>query len=565
MPGIIKCPNCGRDIGITEETRFRITCTNCGTGMCPNCRAVLPSGVKYCPQCGFGVGPALPGRAEQPPTTPSFPSPGTVPRLSPRLTGDEEQPPRWQTAGGYITGRQDTYPQQAAPVPSVPHPPDYSTPGTPVPSVSAYPQDYGPPSTPIPSPYSGMQPPLAAGPRMPSGPIPARRFPMAAVVLILIIISLGLLGFAAVNFGWLESPLNAVQGFISGIELPKWLPIGHADTIPPIIQNVSVSNITETSAVVTWETDEPATSQVMVCDPEGGCTWTEPDETLVTTHSVSLSNLKPNIAYKFTATSTDAKENQAIYEGEFTTLSGAAATQPLISGVTTSNPTDVSITINWKTDKPATSQVEYGTTVAYGSTTLLDVQLTTSHSVTITGLKPTTTYHFRVKSKDASGSEATSQDQTFTTRGTVSVAAEEGPEVGKRAPDFTLPDINGKTVKLSDFRGKIVMLKFWVDSQSARNEMPVIQAFYEKWTDAELILLAINWKQTPEDVQKFVTDRGLTFTVLLDEKGEIAAKYRVSPSTYPTTFFISSDGIIKERREASFKNAIQIESIINSL
>jgi peroxiredoxin len=388
---------------------------------------------------------------------------------------------------------------------------------------------------------------------------------MAIVVLILIIIGLGLLSFAAWKLDWLERPLNTVQGFVSGIELPHWLPIGTKDTTPPVISTVELSDITETSAVVTWETDEPATSQVMVCDPEGGCTWTEPDETLVTTHSVSLINLKPNIAYKFTATSTDAKGNQAIYEGEFTTLSGAVATHLLISGVTTSNPTDVSITINWKTDKPATSQVEYGTTGAYGSTTPLDQKQTNSHSITITGLKPTTTYHFRVKSKDASGSEATSQDQTFTTRGTVSVAAEEGPEVGKRAPDFTLPDINGKTVKLSAFRGKIVMLKFWVDSQSARNEMPIIQAFYEKWTGEELILLAINWKQTPEEVQKFITDRGLTFTVLLDEKGEVAAKYRVSPSTNPTTFFINSNGIIKERRDAPLRNEIQIESIINSL
>lgn len=561
MPGIIRCPNCGRDIGITEETRFRITCTNCGTGLCPNCRAVLPSGVKYCPQCGFGVGPALPGRVEQPPTTPSFPAPGTASRPA---TG-EEHPSRWQTAGGYITGRQDTYPQQAAPAPSVPHPPDYSTPGTPVPSVSAYTQDYGTPSSPTPSPYSGMQPPLAAGPKMPSGPILARRFPSAVVILILIIVGLGLLGFAAFKAGWLESPLKTVQGFVSGIELPKWLHIGRADTIPPVISKVEVSSITGTSAVVTWQTDEPATSQVMVCDPGGSCTWTELDETLVTTHSVSLSNLKPNIAYKLTATSTDAKENQAIYEGEFTTLSGAVGAQLLVSGVTTSNITDSNATVKWKTDKAASSQVEYGTTGAYGSATPLDSKTVSDHSVTLTGLKPNTLYHFRVKSKDASGSEATSQDQTLTTRGTVSVAAEEGPEVGKRAPDFTLPDINGKTVKLSDFRGKTVILKFWVDSQSARNEMPVLQAFYEKWKDKELVLLAINWKQTPEEVKKFVTDRALTFPVLLDEKGEVAAKYRVSPSVYPTSFFINRDGIIKEKRDAPLRNETQIESIINSL
>lgn len=563
MPGIARCPSCGRDIGITEDTRFRITCPNCGTSMCPTCRAVLPPGVKYCPNCGFGVGPALPGRAEPPPSAPSFPSPGTVAGPAPRPSASEEHSPRWQTAGGYIIGRKETPFQQSPPTPSAPPQLGYGTSGIPVPSISEYSSEQGSPIPPIPSPYSGSQPSFA-GPRMPSGPIPARRFPIGALVLILIIVGLGLLGFAIWNKGWLERPLNAAQGFVSTIELPRWLPFGK-DTTPPVISNVKVSDITETSAVVSWETDEPSTSQVMLCDDEGGCTWTDLDETLVTSHSVSLSNLKPDTVYKFTATSTDTRENQAIYDGEFKTLPGTTTTLLIISDVTISNITDRSARISWKTDKPATSQVEYGTTLTYGSATPPSTQLTTSHSFTITGLKPNTTYHFRVKSKDASGTEVTSADQTLTTRGVVAVAAEEGPEVGKRAPDFTLKDIDGRTVKLSDFRGKIVILKFWVDSQSARNEMPVLQEFYKNWKGEEFALLAVNWKQTPEEVQKFVTDRELTFTVLLDEQGEVAAKYRVSPSTYPVTFFINSDGIIKEKRDAAFKNTIQIESILKSM
>ncbi|RLC68604.1 MAG: hypothetical protein DRI26_09970, partial [Chloroflexi bacterium] len=73
-------------------------------------------------------------------------------------------------------------------------------------------------------------------------------------------------------------------------------------------------------------------------------------------------------------------------------------------------------TISWVTDEPATSQVEYGETEAYGLVTPLDETLTTTHSVTLTGLDPATTYHFRVKSKDAAGNLAASKDCTFTTR-----------------------------------------------------------------------------------------------------------------------------------------------------
>ncbi len=75
----------------------------------------------------------------------------------------------------------------------------------------------------------------------------------------------------------------------------------------------------------------------------------------------------------------------------------ADITPPVISGVDISHITESSTTMNWTTDEPATSQVKYGTSDAYGSTTLLDDSLTTSHSVTLTQLKPKTTYHFRIR------------------------------------------------------------------------------------------------------------------------------------------------------------------------
>jgi peroxiredoxin len=397
-----------------------------------------------------------------------------------------------------------------------------------------------------------------------TGPIRVRRFP-TALIAILIIALIGSLGFVAFKAGWLESPLSNVQEFVSGIKLPQWLPIGPKDTRPPTIQNVSVSNITMTGAVITWQTDEPATSQVMICDPGGGCTWTELDENLVTNHSVSLSDLKPNTAYHFTATSTDAKENQAIAEGDFTTFAEAGVTTLTISGIKTSNITDVSVTISWVTDKPATSQMEYGTTDAYGSTTTLDQNLTTSHSITLTGLKPSTTYHFKVKTKDASGNEATSQDQTFTTRGTVSVAAEIGPEVGKRAPDFTLPTLDGKNVSLSEFRGKIVIINFWQNTQQSRNDLDDIQAVYDKWPQDKLAILAISWKQTPKDVQSFLDSKPLTLPILIDETGEVAAKYDVIQT--PATFFIDAQGIVRDTEyyPATLKGESQIDSILNSI
>jgi len=90
-------------------------------------------------------------------------------------------------------------------------------------------------------------------------------------------------------------------------------------------------------------------------------------------------------------------------------------TPPIISNVAASNITTSSATINWNTNEASDSQVEYGLTTSYGNTTSLNTSLVISHSVGLSGLSANTLYHYRVKSKDAAGNLATSDDFTFTT------------------------------------------------------------------------------------------------------------------------------------------------------
>ncbi|MGA7678410.1 MAG: redoxin domain-containing protein [Dehalococcoidia bacterium] len=545
MP-IIRCPSCGQEID--ANSRF---CVHCTARICPGCHGPVPPRAIYCPHCGFSVGPAMPGAAEQQPTPPPPPRPFTSSQGGIIGPQPRQQPSYPQTPSTPMPG---AVPQSPAPQPIPPG------------QYGIGDQPSGAPSPPGTMPYvSAQQPPISTQKKfVDTGPIRVRRFP-PALVIILIIAVIVLSGFAAFKAGWFEGPLNTIQTSVADIQWLNWLPIGPRDTTPPVISEAKVSDITETNAIITWQTDEPATSQVMICESDGGCTWTELDENLVTDHSVNLSALKPNTAYHFTAASTDAKENQATAEGDLNTLPQAAATTLTISGVNASNITDVGATIGWVTDKAATSQLEYGMTNAYGSTTTLDQNLNTSHSITLTGLKSSTTYHFKIKSKDATGNETTSQDQTFTTRSTVSVAIEIGPEVGKRAPDFTLQDINGKTVKLSESRGKLVMLNFWQDIQQSRNELSVIQEAYNKLSQDELVIFAISWKQTPAVTQSVVNTKALTLPILLDETGEVAAEYNVVRS--PTSFFIDTQGVIRDIKyyPATLKSVTQIESILNSM
>jgi hypothetical protein len=87
---------------------------------------------------------------------------------------------------------------------------------------------------------------------------------------------------------------------------------------------------------------------------------------------------------------------------------GAAdSSPPVISNVSSGTPSSTGTTITWMTDEASSSQVEYGATTAYGSATALNSSMVTSHSVTLSGLTPGTTYYFRVRSVDSAGNPAT--------------------------------------------------------------------------------------------------------------------------------------------------------------
>jgi hypothetical protein len=88
---------------------------------------------------------------------------------------------------------------------------------------------------------------------------------------------------------------------------------------------------------------------------------------------------------------------------------------PAIRAVQAQAVTPTSATITWTTDGPSDSQVDYGTTPSYGSSTALDPGAVTSHSQTIDGLTPGTLYHFHVKSRSPGGQVGTSADLTFQT------------------------------------------------------------------------------------------------------------------------------------------------------
>jgi len=103
---------------------------------------------------------------------------------------------------------------------------------------------------------------------------------------------------------------------------------GGQDVTPPVISNVQATNITLTSAVIQWTTDEDSDSVVEYGTSPGNYTHSESDSAMVTSHSVTLSNLTPSTTYYYRVKSTDASENTATSsEYDFTTQSE----QPMVS------------------------------------------------------------------------------------------------------------------------------------------------------------------------------------------------------------------------------------------
>ncbi len=119
------------------------------------------------------------------------------------------------------------------------------------------------------------------------------------------------------------------------------------------------------------------------------------------------------------------------------------------------------------------------------------------------------------------------------------------PQIGGLSPDFSLTALDGSTFRLSETRGRPVVLNFWATwCPPCRAEMPTIQARAEEWGDA-LLVVGIEVGEPPNEVQSFVDSFGLTFPVVLDRNGNVSRRYLVQG--LPTTVVLDADGVVQAR------------------
>jgi len=115
---------------------------------------------------------------------------------------------------------------------------------------------------------------------------------------------------------------------------------------------------------------------------------------------------------------------------------------------------------------------------------------------------------------------------------------------GQEAPEFQLNTLQGASVKLSDYRGKPVLINFWATwCTPCKEEIPLLQAAYEQHS-GELVVLGVNAGESAGVVQNYLEEVNMTFPVLLDIGDEVSILYLVR--AFPTTIFVDQEGTIQD-------------------
>ncbi len=112
----------------------------------------------------------------------------------------------------------------------------------------------------------------------------------------------------------------------------------------------------------------------------------------------------------------------------------------------------------------------------------------------------------------------------------------------KKAPDFSLKDLNGKEVAIKQFRGKVVFLNFWATwCGPCKEEMPSLEFLRQQFKAKNFVLLTISVDyEGKKPIQEFMNKHQYTFPVLVDAKGETLDLFEVKG--IPTTFLIDKKG-----------------------
>jgi peroxiredoxin len=112
------------------------------------------------------------------------------------------------------------------------------------------------------------------------------------------------------------------------------------------------------------------------------------------------------------------------------------------------------------------------------------------------------------------------------------------------APDFTLKSQKNGNLKLSEMRGKVILINFWASwCGPCRQEMPVLDELYRHYRSLDFTILGVNVEQNSDDAKSLLKDVTVTFPVLFDTENKISKLYDIKGM--PSTVLVDRDGNIR--------------------
>ena len=121
-----------------------------------------------------------------------------------------------------------------------------------------------------------------------------------------------------------------------------------------------------------------------------------------------------------------------------------------------------------------------------------------------------------------------------------------GPAPGDLSPDFVLPRLDGSVQKLSNYRGKVVLVNMWATwCPPCLEELPLLNRIQERYRQRGLVVLGLAGDDDPQRVRDFLSANPVSFDVLLDVGGEVGTQYGIIG--YPETFVVDREGRLRKK------------------
>ena len=137
-------------------------------------------------------------------------------------------------------------------------------------------------------------------------------------------------------------------------------------------------------------------------------------------------------------------------------------------------------------------------------------------------------------------------------------------EIGRLAPDFTLIDLEGNRVTLSDFRGKVVFINFWATwCPPCRAEMPEIEAVYQEYKNQDVVVIGVDIRENESEVRQCVEEDDFSWIFVLDTTGAVSASYAIT--AIPTSFFLDEEGVIQSAQIGPMTGRVMEELLVEAM